>query len=602
MLSPITVQQANTPTVPQTPLQPSLPIVYPCPDHPDKPPEFYCESEQCMKLICSSCISSHSRHKITQISEAAVAFKAEFKDPKLSIEEHCRDINTYIVKVDESKQNFNTECDKAIQCITNFSDATIAMITEQKEVLVQQVNQLRVNKLAELDEKKEMPLKLLDEAEKTLQSIDGIIKEESPEFFLKNKDKVMSDVEPILENNRRFILTTSLPVPLHFTRCIPNHTTLQPLLPTKYGEIQENHHVILSGTGLESPSLNSINYIYCHTQSEVTDITVKLSSLGRLVSQSTIPKLLPVFVETNKDYYVIAYQPNVRGRYNLIIQVDDIVLPTCFFVPVHPRDLHKPVQTFINSNLSKCWAVATSSHEKSSELVYIGTKTDVTMFDKRTKKLIGNTFRSSPVKPRQVSSICVGPDGSIYKSCHGRNKVIKYNLSGERVHAFSDHNMFDGPCGIAINRDHLYICNSGRNNILVYDLNTLDFIVSIGCFGNEPGRFNHCMDIAFDDKDRMYVIDTSNRVQVLAVNGGFQHYIGMQDEQHMLQDPRGICVNGDYVYVTEIGASRVSVFSLDGQLVSHIGEGYLQSPCGIAVDLDGFVWVCDWEKEAVFVF
>ena len=601
MLSPITVQQANTPTVPQTPPQPSLPIVYPCPDHPDKPLEFYCENEQCMKLICSSCISSHSRHKITQISEAAVALKAEFEGPKFSIEGHCHEIHTYIAKIDETKQNFDTECDEAVQCISNYFEAAIAMFTEQKKVLVQQTNQLRADKLAELDKKKEMPLNLLAEAEKTLQSIDSVIKEESPELFLINKDKVMSDVEPILRN-LKLIWSMPSPAPIHLTRCIPNHTTLQSLLPTKPGKIQEKSHIILSGAGLESPSLNSINYIYCHTQSEVSDITVKLSSLGRLVSQSSIPELLPVFVETNKNYYIIAYQPNVRGRYNLIIQVDDIVLPTCFFVPVHPRDLHKPVQTFINSNLSKCWAVATSSHEKSSELVYIGTKTDITTFDKQTQKLIGNTFRSSSVKPRQVSGICVGPDGCIYKSCHGRNKVIKYNLSGERVHAFSDHNMFDGPCGITINRDHLYICNSGRNNILVYDLNTLDFIVSIGSFGNEPGCFNHCIDITFDDKDRMYVIDTSNRVQVLDANGAFQHYIGMQDEQNILKDPRGICVNGDYVYVTEKGASRVSVFSLDGQLVSYIGEGYLQSPCGIAVDLDGFMWVCDWEKEAVFVF
>ena len=224
------------------------------------------------------------------------------------------------------------------------------------------------------------------------------------------------------------------------------------------------------------------------------------------------------------------------------------------------------------------------------------------MFDKQTQKLTGNTFRSSPVKPRQVSGICVDHDGSIYKSCHNRNKVIKYNLSGERVHAFSNHDIFDGPCWIAIIRDHLYTCNSGRNNILVYDLNTLDFIVSIGSFGNEPGHFIHCMDIAFDDNDRMYVIDTTNRVQVLDVNCIFQHYIGMKDEQHILKDPRGIYIKGDYVYVTEKEASRVSVFSLDGQLVSHIGEGYLQSPCGIAVDLDGFVWVCDWEKEAVLVF
>ena len=138
MSSPITAPQANTPTVPQTP-QPSLPIVHPCRDHPDKPLEFYCESEQCMKLICSSCISSHSRHKITQISEAAIAFKAEFEGPKFSIEGHCHEISTYIASIDESKQNFDTECDETVQCITNFSDATIAMITELKKYLYNKI-------------------------------------------------------------------------------------------------------------------------------------------------------------------------------------------------------------------------------------------------------------------------------------------------------------------------------------------------------------------------------------------------------------------------------------------------------------------------------
>ena len=93
---------------------------------------------------------------------------------------------------------------------------------------------------------------------------------------------------------------------MHLTKSIPNHT--------KYSEIQENYHMILS-----------------------------------------------VFVKPNKDHYIIAYQPNVQGRYNL---VDDIVLPTCFFVPVHPRDLHKPIQTFINNNLSKCRAVGNLQSSK----------------------------------------------------------------------------------------------------------------------------------------------------------------------------------------------------------------------------------------------
>ena len=588
-------------------LESSLPVTYMCDAHPNMPLDLYCENERCLKLVCSQCVSSHSAsgHKLTAASEAAETFKDEFEGPKVSIEGQCQQIRSYIAKVNETKQSLNESCDKAIQSIATFFDAAVAMFTEQKVALVQQVNQVKVSELSKLNTMINLSSQLLNETEKTLILLDSIVDERSPQEFFKNKDKVMDDIELNLKKYRSFFLSASFTLPSHFNTYIPDSTTLQALLPTKAGEIKKEQCTYLLGAGLESPSLHSINYIYCHTQSELAQVTVKLSPLGRHIHQFSVPEFLPVLVEVKKSYYIIAYQPTVRGRYNLVIEGDNTVQPTRFFIPIHPKHLQKPVQTF-STTLSKCWAVATSSHEYSSELLYIGTKTDIVVLDKQTGKL-GRIGKSSGInlsspKLRQVSGICVGPDGSIYKSCHGRNKVIKYNLSGERVHAFSDHNMFDGPCGIAINRDHLYICNSGRNNILVYDLNTLDFIVSIGSFGNEPGRFNHCMDIAFDDKDRMYVIDTSNRVQVLDVNGAFQHYIGMQDEQHILQDPRGICVNGDYVYVTEKGASRVSVFSLDGQLVSHIGEGYLQSPCGIAIDIDGFVWVCDWEKEAVLVF
>ena len=597
-------EKLNTP---ESSLQLSLPVIDTCDVHPNMPLDLYCENERCLKLVCSHCVSSHSAsgHKLTTASKAAETFKDEFDGPKVSIEGQCQQIHSYIAKVNETKQSLNESCDQAIQSITNFFDTAVATFTEQKVALVEQVNQIKVSELSKLNTMTNLPSQLLSKSETMLTLLDKIINERSPQEFFKNKDKVMDDIELILKNNRSFFLSASSTLPAHFNTYIPDSTTLQALLPTKAGEIKEEKCTYLFGAGLESPSLHSINYIYCHTQSEVAKVTVKLTPLGRHIHQFFIPEFLPVLVEARKSYYIIAYQPNVRGRYNLVIEGDITIQPTCFFVPIHPEHLRKPVQTF-STNLSKCWPVATSSHEYSSELIYIGTKTDITVLNKQTGKLGGikktSGLNLASLKLRQVSGICVGPDGSIFKSCHNQNKVIKYNLSGERVHAFSNHDMFDGPCGIAINQNHLYICNSGRNNILVYDLNTLDFIASIGSFGNEPGHFIHCIDIAFDDNDRMYVIDTTNRVQVLDVNCIFQYYIGMKDEQHILKDPRGICIKGDYVYVTEKEASRVSVFSLDGQLVSHIGEGYLQSPCGIAVDLDGFVWVCDWEKEAVLVF
>ena len=54
-----------------------------------------------------------------------------------------------------------------------------------------------------------------------------------------------------------------------------------------------------------------------------------------------------------------------------------------------------------------------------------------------------------------------------------------------------------------------------------------------------------------------------------------------------LNGPKGLCVSGDYVYVTEW---YVSVFRTSGEFVCSFGKS--AKLCGIAVDQDGFVFVC----------
>ena len=55
---------------------------------------------------------------------------------------------------------------------------------------------------------------------------------------------------------------------------------------------------------------------------------------------------------------------------------------------------------------------------------------------------------------------------------------------------------------------------------------------------------------------------------------------------HRLNGPKGLCVSGDYVYVTEW---YVSVFRTSGEFVCSFGKS--AKLCGIAVDQDGFVFV-----------
>ena len=71
--------------------------------------------------------------------------------------------------------------------------------------------------------------------------------------------------------------------------------------------------------------------------------------------------------------------------------------------------------------------------------------------------------------------------------------------------------------------------------------------------------------------------------------------------------PTRLCIRGEYVYVTESRNHCVSVFRTSGEFVHSFGKegsgrGELNSPRGIAVDHDGFVFVCDTGNKRIQVF
>ena len=61
------------------------------------------------------------------------------------------------------------------------------------------------------------------------------------------------------------------------------------------------------------------------------------------------------------------------------------------------------------------------------------------------------------------------------------------------------------------------------------------------------------------------------------------------------------------MYITEWANHRVSVFQTSGEFVHSFGtegsgRGELNSPYGLAVDKDGFVFVCDSNNNRIQVF
>ena len=105
-----------------------------------------------------------------------------------------------------------------------------------------------------------------------------------------------------------------------------------------------------------------------------------------------------------------------------------------------------------------------------------------------------------------------------------------------------------------------------------------------------------------DNEQMAYVSDCgNNRVPVLTMDGRFVRSIGKEGSgQGDLSHPRGVCVTG-FVYVADNDNERVSVFTKDGQFVTSFGNGHITNPTyGVAVDSDGFMYVCSQESVVVF--
>lgn len=122
--------------------------------------------------------------------------------------------------------------------------------------------------------------------------------------------------------------------------------------------------------------------------------------------------------------------------------------------------------------------------------------------------------------------------------------------------------------------DNLYVADSNNNRIQVFDTQGV-FIRQIGAQGSGPGQFRTPVGLDVGDDGFLYVSDTyNNRVQKLTTNGAYVgQWSGVAGGQAVSR-PNGLLAIGPKVYVSDIDANRIQIFSQasfmldDGQQLS----------------------------------
>jgi streptogramin lyase len=158
---------------------------------------------------------------------------------------------------------------------------------------------------------------------------------------------------------------------------------------------------------------------------------------------------------------------------------------------------------------------------------------------------------------------------------------------------------FNLPTGVAVSSTGDIFISDGYGNARVHRFNSEgELLLSWGEPGAEKGQFRLPHNIWIDKKDRVWIADRENhRVQIFDTEGTFL------DEWTDLFRPTHVFIDKDEtVYISEL-SRRISIFSIDGQLLARWGneshsleDPLLVGPHVICVDSRGDMYVGEVAK------
>lgn len=154
--------------------------------------------------------------------------------------------------------------------------------------------------------------------------------------------------------------------------------------------------------------------------------------------------------------------------------------------------------------------------------------------------------------------------GILFVADTWNNSIKTFTTSGDLQIEFSApaDSQLSRPKDIIVNGDRVLVLNSGAGNILEYDLSGN----YVGVFSAPTNEFDirEASKFALDSaRDRIYVTDTDrNRVVVLNAAGeALSAFGGEGTEFGEFNSPRGVAVDSDgYVYVVDRDNSRIQIF------------------------------------------
>lgn len=232
--------------------------------------------------------------------------------------------------------------------------------------------------------------------------------------------------------------------------------------------------------------------------------------------------------------------------------------------------------------------------------------------DTKEVELIKNGVNA---KFADIIGLAIDDDDRVFVSDSQLHHVLVLSPKWQAIASISEG--MTEPAGVAIDRENrfLYVADTGADQVLVYDADSLQLLRKIGTTGkkhelNTPGNFAKPTNVAVDKDGNLYVSDTLNdRVEIFDADGNFISTFGKAgDGPGYFARPKGIAVDGDgHIWVADALQDRVQVFDKEGKLLIWMGgngllPGQFSALTGLAIDKNNRVFTSEQYPGRVQAF
>ena len=554
-----------------------------CPDHGERM-KIFCFD--CNRLICRDCtLIDHNGHSYNFLNKCATEARKTILDSLTPLRKVQANIASADQKLAGTEAQVGSQEEKVCKSIQQSFHKLKAVLEQRETELVKKVQTLAQEKKDALTAQRKGLQMAQTEIQSLVEFVEKNVENTSDQDLMDILSQLLSKVEEGEKRHQQLSLDPATTADI--TCCPPSPDDI----PRDLGEVFRLSFTPQSSPQLDKPSTAVLKIPDHHNPT----VRAELQSLADPASSMQVD-----VVGKGAGVYHITYTPRVRGRHDLVVKVNSQGItgsPFRVFVKIHPTQLGPPVQTITGVN--QPYGIATNSKQ---QLVVAeeGGKITIRARDGKTLQTIKcDKFRSP-------AGVATGPDGAIYVTDEDAHCLLKFDKDGRLLKTVQ--NEFREPCFIKSINNRLYVSDRDKNvvKVLDTDCNVIGTIPTKEC----PEPF----DIAEGD-DGLYVVGGGEEgkisVYACAPNGEFRRHLNIQPSSVTLSFPRGICFDcSGHLFVTQGWHCEgcVCVFKSSGEHVvtlDYASSGVeMGSLSGIAIDKDGFVYVCDHDsfQNVVFVF